>query len=80
MKYLIDIYRDGSQWMGFASAESLDAAKAQVLIKFPEATEVDPGDGYRHEDAAAKSASGEAKHVARFEIDSTDYADIYEIE
>lgn len=80
MKYIIDTYRDGIQWTGFDSAESLDEAKAQVLAKFPEATEVTPGDGYRHEDAAAKSASGEAKHVARFEINSTDYADIYEIE
>ena len=77
--YIIDIYRDGSQWTGFDSAVSLDAAKAQVLAKYPAATEVIPGDGYRQEDAAAKSSSGEADHVARFELDSTDYADIYEI-
>jgi len=80
MKYIIDIYSEGSQWKGFSEAPTLDAAKAQVLAKYPDATEVSTGDGYRQEDAAEESASGEADHVARFEIDSTDYADIYEIE
>lgn len=80
MKYIIDIYSAGSQWEGFSQAATLDAAKAQVLAKYPDATGVSAGDGYRQEDAAEQSASGEAEHVARFEIASEDYADIYEID
>lgn len=77
--YLIDIYRDGSQWTGFDREENLEDAKALVLRKFPQAEEVTAADGYRREDAAEKSANGEAECVARFEIDSTDYAEIFEI-
>ena len=76
--YLIDIYRDGSQWTGFDRAETLEAAKTLVLKKHPEAEEAS-GNGYRQDDAAEKSSDGSAKLVAGFAIDSTDYADIYEI-
>jgi len=76
--YLIDIYRDGSQWTGFDRAETLEAAKALVMKKYPQAEEAD-GNGYRQEDAAQKSSDRSAELVAGFAIYSTDYADIYEI-
>lgn len=76
MKYLIDIYRDGSQWAGFAKADTLEDAQKLILKKFPGAEE-SSGVGYRQEDA---NEEGDATLVMGYTIDSTDYADIYEVE
>jgi hypothetical protein len=76
--YLIDIYRDGSQWPGFSEAGSLDEARKYILSRFPGAEQFGaPSDPYHQQEAQERGAL--AKCIENWGIDSTDYADIYEV-
>jgi len=78
--YLIDIYIEGTQWRGFGDADSLTAAHKYVLDRYPDAKAFGAHNRPYHQDLADETAeNGTAKCIEKWVIDSTDYADIYEI-